>query len=29
MIEQHERVASGIRVQLDALRVKDALEREY
>jgi len=29
MIEQHERVASGIRVQLEALRVKDALEREH
>jgi len=29
MIEQHERVASGIRVQLDALRAKDGLERGH
>jgi len=27
MIEQHERVARGIRLQLAALRAKDAMER--
>jgi hypothetical protein len=28
MIEQHERVAAGIRLQLEALRARDAMERE-